>query len=289
MKNRPKSPDPRFCGDDGKRFGAAIAHEVLKVSLAPAGSYAPRILSVGFASFLLSFQHRNREWISLEETMFPTNRETESRPAVILRGTGFVRRFFAKPEQRRQTRSVKTLNKLMTLYLGAALLFGIFVVSGANAEQIARQDFGGGGIFSYDPPQGWTAANFPGLKFKISRGAPVNGVAPNIVVVDEEYSKSLDDYAKDNAAAIQKMFGGQNLKMVEQTDFMTSDGARAIKGVIERDDDLTKKRLRQAFYFYDAGDQKLVATCTGVAEAASTQDLVCDASMKTFSVKPNEK
>jgi hypothetical protein len=176
---------------------------------------------------------------------------------------------------------------MMTLSLGVLLLMSMFLVSNVNAEKVERQDFGSGGVFSYVPPSGWKVADFPGLKFKISHGNPVNGIAPNIVVVDEAYNKSLDDYTKDNTATIQKMFHG--VKILGQTDFATSDGSRAIKEIIERDDDLSKKRLRQVFYFYDAGDKKLVATCTGLAETASAQDLVCDASMKTFSVTPAPK
>ncbi len=178
----------------------------------------------------------------------------------------------------------ETWKYIMTLHLGVILLLSMPLAFDANAQQVERQDFGGGGIFSYVPPNGWKVLEFPGLKFKISRGEPVKGFAPNIVVADEAYNKSLDDYAKDNIATMQKLFHGLNI--LGQTDFTTSDGTRVIKLLTERDDDISKKRLRQVFYFYDAGNKKLVATCSGLAEEGPGSDLVCDASMKTFSVTP---
>jgi len=174
--------------------------------------------------------------------------------------------------------------RIVALHLGVLLMLSMFIAFDANAQQVQRQDFGSGGIFSYVPPNGWTVSEFPGLKFKISSGAPVKGFAPNIVVVDEAYKKSLDDYAKDNIASMQKFFRGLNI--LGQTDFTTSDGTRAIKLLTERDDDVSGKRLHQVYYLYDAGDKKLVATCSGLAEEARTSDMVCDAALTTFSVTP---
>jgi hypothetical protein len=174
--------------------------------------------------------------------------------------------------------------RIMTLHLGVLLLLSVPLVFDANAQQVEREDFGSGGIFSYVPPNGWKVVEFPGLKFKISLGAPVKGFAPNIVVTDEAYKKSLDDYAKDNIANLQKIFHG--LKIISQTDFTTSDGTRAIKLLTERDDDISKKRLRQVFYIYDSGNKKLVATCSSVAEEAPASDSVCDSTMRTFKVTP---
>jgi hypothetical protein len=203
-------------------------------------------------------------------------------------GTAFSQPISGKKNQKDSAKRGKAWKSILTLHLGAFLLLSMFLVFDANAAQrVETQDFGSGGIFSYVPPSDWKVSEFPGLKFKISIGLPVNGIAPNIVVADEAYDKSLDDYAKANRATIQKLF--RDLKIVGQDDFVTSDGTRAIKEVIERYDDLAKRRLRQTFYFYDAGNKKLVATCTGVPEAASAQDLVCDASMKTFTVTPAPK
>jgi len=172
----------------------------------------------------------------------------------------------------------------MTVFLGALLVVSMLFGFDANAQQAERPDFGGGGIFSYVPPNGWKVMPFPGLKFKVSRGEPFKGFAPNIVVADDDFDKTLDEYAQGSIATLKELFPG--MQLISQTDFKTSDGTRVIKLLTERDDDAAKKRLRQVFYLYDAGNKKLVATCSSLAETAPASDLVCDAAMKTFDVTP---
>jgi hypothetical protein len=219
--------------------------------------------------------------------MFPKDYKKISLLHVMRYGTAFAPHISAEQGLIDDARRRKTWYRIMTLHLGVLLLLGMTWSINANARQGERQDFGSGGIFSYVPPHGWNVVEFPGLKFKISRGAPVDGFAPNIVVVDEAYPKSLDDYVKDNTTMMHRTFHG--LKILGQSDFKTLDGTRAIKEVIERNDDPSGKRLRQAFYFYNAGNKKLIATCTRLAETGSAQDAVCDASMKTFNVVPIQK
>jgi hypothetical protein len=170
--------------------------------------------------------------------------------------------------------------------LGVVLLLSVAMVSMVRAQQAAKQDFGSGGLFSYVPPEGWTVSDIPGLKFKVSRGEPANGFAPNIVIVDEAYNKSLEDYVKDNITTMEKLFQGQ--KILSQSDFTTSDGTRALKMVTERDDPQVKKTLRQTYYFFDAGNKKLVAACTRLAGNGDSVDSLFDAAMKTFTVKKNQ-
>jgi hypothetical protein len=174
------------------------------------------------------------------------------------------------------------LKHIMTLHLVTILLLSMVLVSAAYAQQGERQNFGSEGLFSYVPPNGWKVSEFPGLKFKVCFGQPANGFAPNITVVDEASEKPLEDYVKDNIAFMQKLFQGQ--KILGQADFTTSDGARAVKLITERDDAQTKKSLRQIFYFFDAGGEKLVVTGSSLAEDGAALDQVFDASMKTFAV-----
>ncbi len=134
------------------------------------------------------------------------------------------------------------------------LLLNVALLPTAHAEQAAAQDFGSGGLFSYVPPDGWKVSEVPGLKYKVCLGNPAKGFAPNIVVVEEAYEKSLDDYVKANIAMMQKVF--QDHKILSQTDFTTSGGARAVKMITEREDPQLKKRLRQIYYFFDAGNKK---------------------------------
>lgn len=171
---------------------------------------------------------------------------------------------------------------VMALYVGIIVLLSTALVAGAYAQEGERQAFGSNGVFSYVPPDGWKVWEFPGMKFKVCSAQPAKGFASNITVVDEASEKPLDDYVKDNAANMQGLF--QSLKILGQNDFTTSDGARAIRMVTERDDDQTKKRLRQIFYFFDAGNKKLIATCSSLAEDGAALDKVFDAAMKTFAV-----
>lgn len=171
---------------------------------------------------------------------------------------------------------------IVALHLGVIVLLSMALVSVVSAQHGERQAFGSDGLFSYVPPDGWKVWEFPGMKFKVCSGQPAKGFASNITVVDEASEKPLDDYVKDNVANMQKLF--QGLKILGQNDFTTSDGARAIRMVTERDDDQTKKRLRQIFYFFDAGNKKLVATCSSLAEDGAALDKVFDAAMKSFAV-----
>jgi len=193
----------------------------------------------------------------------------------------------SKKEHKASASPKQARKYIVTLHLGVILLLSMALVSVAYAQQGEPQAFGSDGLFSYVPPDGWKVWEFPGMKFKVCSGQPAKGFASNITVVDEASEKSLDDYVKDNAANMQTLF--QGLKILGQNDFTTSDGARAIRMVTERDDDQTKKRLRQIFYFFDAGNKKLVATCSSLAEDGAALDKVFDAAMKTFAVtkKPN--
>ena len=180
----------------------------------------------------------------------------------------------------------KTWHHLITLPLGIFLVLSMALTSDAETQTSERPDFGGGGLFSYVPPNGWKVVEFPGLKFKICRGEPVKDFAPNIIVIDETYTKSLDDYAKDNIVTMRKMF--QGMKLLDQSDFTTADGTRAIKLLTERYDDGAKKNLRQIYYLFDAGNTKLVVTCSNIAEEGPGSDTVFDAAMKTFVLKPGK-
>lgn len=204
---------------------------------------------------------------------------------ICVQGNLSTRSSLAERQKRGNTRQQGRWIRFLVLPLGVVLALGMLWTGAAQAQQNDRPDFGGGGIFSYVPPKGWKVADFPGLKFKISLGAPVKGFAPNIVVVDEAYEKSLDDYAKDNIATMQQMFPG--MKLLGQTDFTTAGGARAIKLVTERTDESVKGKMRQVYYLYDAGNKKLAVTCSSLAEEGAASDAVCDGAMKTFTVKPD--
>lgn len=180
-----------------------------------------------------------------------------------------------------------TMEVIVRFRLASSLLLTLLLVTSAGAQSGHQVDFGGDGVFSYTPPSGWRVTEFPGIKYKIALGAVSKGFTPNIVVVDEFWPGSLDDYVKNNIATMKASF--QDLKILDQTDFATSDGVRAIKLITERYDDQPKKELRQIFYFFDSGDKKIVATCSSLAEDGASLDQSIDAAMKTFRVAKTEK
>ncbi len=211
------------------------------------------------------------EWIA--ETKSNANRRRYE--------TAFTRPIFKKPAGEPAASQQRACSHVMTV-VGVLLLLTITLFPVAHAQQGVSQDFGSGGLFSYVPPDGWKVVEFPGLKYKICLGEPVKGFAPNIVVTDEAYEKSLDDYVKDNVAAMQQIFQGQ--KILSQTDFTISGGARAVKMVTERHDPQSNKNIRQTYYFIELGNKKLVVTCSNIAEDGGALDQVFEAAMKTFTV-----
>ena len=89
--------------------------------------------------------------------------------------------------------------------LAIAAIAGVVVVvlimffsGGSNYEQA--------GGFSFVPPSGWQEKDMPGMKFKIWVGQPEKGFAPNIVVVDEQFDGSLNDYVNENIKSLNVLF-----------------------------------------------------------------------------------
>jgi hypothetical protein len=134
------------------------------------------------------------------------------------------------------------------------------------------------GGFSFDPPKGWQVAEFPGLKYRVSQGAPENGFAPNINIVDERFSGTLAEYVDLNLESMKKVF--IDLKILKREDFQTADGKPAIRLIVE--DKQQDRALRQTFCFFGNSTRKYVATCTAAAEHGDSVDGVFAESMKTF-------
>jgi hypothetical protein len=219
--------------------------------------------------------------------MYTRDRAAKSYLAAMPRGTAFAQLISTKQKDESGWR--RTCIRITALHIGILLFLGMLLCIDANAQQEERQDFGSNGLFSYIPPAGWQVSDFSGTKskgakFKVSHGAPTDGTELYIVVLDETYTGSLDDYVRASIPVLQKKYGSQALG---QTEFMTSDGTRAVKLLTERV--VSEKKHCQIFYIFDAGKKKLVAGCVGLAERAPELDKVCDECMKTFRVAPAPK
>lgn len=140
-----------------------------------------------------------------------------------------------------------------------ALLLSFAIGQEANSKYV--EPIGG---FSYTIPQGWVLREVPGWKYKVAFGPPINGFAPNINVVDETYSGTVDDYAESNLKVIFAMadkLGMKNFRLISKTAFTTSLQQHGVKAVIESERE--GKPIWQSFYFFGGKDGKrFVVTCT---------------------------
>jgi hypothetical protein len=78
------------------------------------------------------------------------------------------------------------------------------------------------GGFRYVMPKGWTTAELPGMKFKVVIGFRADDFTPNINVVDESFSGSVEDYANANLKQIEVIF--QDFKNLGKNVFITNSG-----------------------------------------------------------------
>jgi hypothetical protein len=146
----------------------------------------------------------------------------------------------------------------------------------AAASEVNRHYEVGGG-FSFVPPQGWHLEASPDSRVKspLAVGPKVGGRTPSIVVVEEVFGGSLDDYVKANLVNLGFTPGFQ---VLAQNDFQPNEGDRAIK--LETMDATYDGRF--SFYFFAGPRSKFVITCTRPSTLLATVDLACDQSMRTF-------
>jgi hypothetical protein len=148
----------------------------------------------------------------------------------------------------------------------------------ADQGEDSRRHAESGGRFSFIAPAGWRSQVFPGLKYKIVVGPAVAGFAPNINIVDESFTGSLDSYVEKNLANLRRVF--TKFRLLKQDGFTTTDGLQGARMVVE--DEQGGRMLRQSFYFFSRGETKFVVTCSALAESGDELAPVFEATMKTF-------
>ncbi len=136
--------------------------------------------------------------------------------------------------------------------------------------------------FSYVPPKGWKYEGFPGEKYKVALGPPVNGFYPKISVSEENSGKKLDDFV--NSCIEYDRNNISKFKKLKQTEFKTANGTRAVRVIIQGEEDGKLLRLT-SFYFDGPLGKKFEVICSALAESGETFDTVFDASMKTFQLE----
>ena len=137
------------------------------------------------------------------------------------------------------------------------------------------------GGFSFVPPSGWQGKDMPGMKFKVWVGQPENDFAPNIVVVDEQFDGSLNDYVNENIKSLKVLF--QKITIIKRENFQTHEGKDAIFFVTQNRQQ--GMELRQSLFFFGNGNQKYVVTCSALKQGGATLDELFLKSMQTFRVQ----
>ena len=107
---------------------------------------------------------------------------------------------------------------------------------------------------------------------------PANGFAPNINIVEESFSGSLDKYVEGNLETLKKTF--PDYKQLSKENFTTTSGEKGVKLATENQQG--GRLLRQTAFFFDGGNKKYVVTCTTLAEDGDRLAPAFDESLKTF-------
>lgn len=160
-------------------------------------------------------------------------------------------------------------------FKNVVIIAGMFVTMLFPLQLFAGEDF------TYQKPNGWEYRNFPGLKYEVSIGKPAKGFAPNIVVVDEVFSGTLEEYFKQNVAQVEKTIN--KAKIISQKKISTSDGNTGFKLVHTSEQNGLK--LKQIQYFYGKDDKKYVLTCSILVDSGDEFDNVFENSAMTFKIK----
>ena len=134
------------------------------------------------------------------------------------------------------------------------------------------------GGFSYIPPTGWEVVEASSLDYKVAVGPEVDGFAANLIVVDEPFGGSLDEYVSSAIDGLSQYF--ESFIVLSQEEFKLEEDLPSVRIVAENVQ--SGRLLRQTFYLFDGGAKKVVVTCTRLAETAAELDVACDASVGLF-------
>src|SRR5262245_10093979 len=123
--------------------------------------------------------------------------------------------------------------------------------------------------FSLDPPAGWSKQEVPGLKYPVWAGPAADGFAPNINVVDEAFSGSLEEYTEGNLRTVARVFEG--FRLLGKEPFETNSGLKGMRATVENVQQ--GRRLRQTFYFFGDGSKYYVVTCSQLASGENLDEV----------------
>jgi hypothetical protein len=170
------------------------------------------------------------------------------------------------------------------LHFAGLCLFALVAVASPGRAQDLGETVSQPGLFSYQAPKGWTVKDTSFSKYKVCFDVPKNKFAANINVVLENFSGPLDKYVDLNATNLKASTMFQNLKIVDQKQFTTTDGTSGVRMVVT--DSIQNMNLQQVFYFFSgSSDNKFVVTASSLVGDGDTYAPIFDATLKTFSPK----
>ena len=173
---------------------------------------------------------------------------------------------------------------MKSIYLAGLCLLTLLAVAVPGRAQDLGETVSQPDLFSYQAPKGWTVKDSTYSKYKVCFDVPKNKFAANINVVLENYSGTLDKYVELNETNLKASTMFQNLKIVAQKPFATTDGTAGVRVVVT--DTIQNFDLQQVFYFFSgSSDNKFVVTASSLVADGDTYAPIFDATLKTFSPK----
>jgi hypothetical protein len=163
--------------------------------------------------------------------------------------------------------------------------------------------------FTYTPPSGWSMEKVPGFEYKFAMGKEVSGFKPNINVVAEDYSGSVESYMGHAKKTLMNVLGGK-LSIISESEFVTDSGLKGAKMVfiaghsldekyleslkelgaseelrkLLKESSIDPKTLYQSSYVFSDGERVYIATCSAPVELKAEMSPVFDTAMRSFAL-----
>lgn len=162
----------------------------------------------------------------------------------------------------------------------ASLLFTSSIAALAQ-DQIRSEKVG----LTYTVPAGWRVIDSPPaleLEYQTAVTTAHSGVTPNIVITDEVFSGSADEYAKDLTRGFDNPFSTS--KLISKSKFKTNAGILGTKVVVRNT--FQGVPLRQVFYLFPSrAGIMLILTVTSPVQQGFKHDKVVDETMRKILIE----
>ncbi len=162
------------------------------------------------------------------------------------------------------------------------LLLALMTLEASEPNTVNNRLSTADGALSFELPQGWLTREMPGMKNYLAFGAPAQGFAPNINIVDEQAKMTLEQYQAACLAGMTKIM--PDFKLAENAEFVTAAGVSGRRLVVTNTQG--QIALRQVFFLLSGRDPiKFVVTCSALAADGETHDLEFDAAAQSILIK----